>query len=62
LFEDAPQQVDGVISLAKIDEAGVSIAFSGVTEDLAEDKELIGGASTSAETCLMFESGGFHPG
>jgi hypothetical protein len=37
-------------------EAGVSwiLEFSGVIEDLAEVKELIRGASTSAETCLLF--------
>jgi hypothetical protein len=58
------RRVDGFVGVAKIDESWI-IEFSGVTEDLAEDlaegKELIGGASTSAETCLIFENGGSHP-
>jgi hypothetical protein len=58
------RKVDCIVGLAEIDEADVSwsIQFSGMTEDLAEGKELIGGASTSTETCLVFENGGFHPG
>lgn len=52
LFEDAPQgrAVDSVVRLAEID------------EDLAEGEELVGSASTAAETCLVFEDGGFHSG